>query len=156
MLYLCAFRREAKDWMHQDIRVGFDRSDNQLNEGFKPEWHHFFPKKVLRGRADDSTVNSLANIVVLNEKANRSFSSKEPRKYLKEFEVEIERLKEQLIPTQSGLWEVDKYEELLDARAKALAQAATDLLKELADKSSASSSSTRPSGDLKEEVLKRK
>ena len=124
--------------MHQDIRVGFDRSDNQLNEGFKPEWHHFFPKKVLRGKADDSTVNSLANIVVLNEKANRSFSSKEPRQYWKDFEVKTERLKEEFIPTQSGLWEVAKYKELLDARAKALAQAATDLLKELADKSSAS------------------
>jgi hypothetical protein len=135
MLYLCAFRREAKDWIHQEIRVGFDRSDNQLNEGFRPEWHHFFPKKVLRGKAEESTVNSLANIVVLNEKANRSFSSKEPRQYLKDFGVRTERLKEQFLPTQSGLWEVAKYGELLDARAKALALGATNLLKELADKS---------------------
>jgi hypothetical protein len=75
---------------------------------------------------------------VLNEKANRSFSSKEPHQYLKDFEVKAERLKEQFIPTQSGLWEVAKYKELLDARAKALAQAATDLLKGLADNSSAS------------------
>jgi hypothetical protein len=137
MLYLCAFRREAKDWMHQSIRVGFDRTDNQLNEGFKPEWHHFFAKKVLRKHdADETKINSLANIVVLNEKANRSFSSKEPLQYLKEFEVKAERLKEQFVPTQSGLWEVAKYEELLDARSKLLAQAATDLLKDLADKGS--------------------
>jgi hypothetical protein len=132
MLYLCAFQNEAKDWMHQDMRVGFDRTDNQLNEGFKPEWHHFFPKKVLRKHeADETKINSLANIVVLNEKANRSFSSKEPQQYLKEFAVRTERLKEQFVPTQSSLWEVVKYEELLDARSKLLAKAATDLLKEL-------------------------
>jgi hypothetical protein len=69
---------------------------------------------------------------VLNEKANRSFSSKEPKQYLKDFDVKVERLNEQFVPTQPGLWEVAKYEELLDARSKLLAQAATDLLKELA------------------------
>lgn len=133
MLYLCAFRQKAKDWMHQDIRVGFDRDDNELNEGFRPEWHHFFPKKVLRkAEADDTKINSLANIVVLNEKANRSFSSKEPKQYLKDFDVKVERLKEQFVPTEPGLWEVAKYEGLLDERAKLLAQAATDFLKELA------------------------
>jgi hypothetical protein len=94
---------------------------------------HRQTKKVLRkAEADDTKINSLANIVVLNEKANRSFSSKEPQQYLKEFEVKVERLKEQFVPTQSGLWEVAKYEELLDARSKLLAKAATDLLKELA------------------------
>jgi hypothetical protein len=141
MLYLCAFRQEAKDWMHQDIRVGFDRDDNQLNEGFKPEWHHFFPKKVLRkANADDTKINSLANIVVLNEKANRSFSSKEPKQYLKDFDVKVERLKEQFVPTQPALWEVANYEQLLNERSKLLAQAASDLLRELADKGSSAAS----------------
>jgi hypothetical protein len=69
---------------------------------------------------------------VLNEKSNRSFSSNEPKQYLKDFDVKAERLKEQFVPTQPGLWEVAKYEELLDARSKLLAQAATTLLKELA------------------------
>jgi len=78
---------------------------------------------VLRkAEADDTKINSLANIVVLNEKANRSFSSKEPPQYLKEFEVKVERLKEQFVPTWSALWEVAKYEELLDERSKLLAQ----------------------------------
>lgn len=95
VLYLIIFKNEAKDWISQDIRIGYDRSENQLNEGFKPEWHHFFPKKVLMSnKVDESKVNSLANIVVLNEKANRTFTSKEPKEYLNKNNVETQRLTE--------------------------------------------------------------
>jgi hypothetical protein len=131
MFYLAVFQAGARDWLYQDIQIGFDRADNALNEGFKPEWHHFFPKKVLRGRVEDAKINSLANIVVLNEKANRSFSSKQPKQYLKENGVENDRLKEQFIPLETSLWEVDHYGEFLDARARALAKACTEFLEGL-------------------------
>jgi hypothetical protein len=42
VLYLTAFDSEAKDWVNQDVRIGFDKEDNEINEGFKPEWHHIF------------------------------------------------------------------------------------------------------------------
>jgi len=47
VLYLTTFNDEAHDWIDQDSRIGFDREDNELNEGFKPEWHHVFPRKVV-------------------------------------------------------------------------------------------------------------
>lgn len=37
ILYLVIFKNEAKDWINQDIRIGYYRSDNQLNEGFKTD-----------------------------------------------------------------------------------------------------------------------
>jgi predicted nucleic acid-binding protein len=124
IVYLTAFNEEAKDWVNQDVRIGFDREDNEINEGFKPEWHHIFPRKIVRDKFDSSLVDSIANIVVLNEKANRSFSAKLPRQYLKDHDVRPERLEEQAIPSDAPL-DVDKFEEFLRLRAGKLAERAT-------------------------------
>ncbi len=129
VLYLTVFNAEAKDWMSQDVRLGFDREDNELNEGFKPEWHHFFARKLVRNAFPDQ-VDSIANIVVLNEKANRSFSSKPPREYLKEHNVSRARLDEQAIPPDDVLV-VDKFEQFLKQRSELLAKRATAFLQGL-------------------------
>ena len=132
ILYLVVFSKKAKDWMSQDVRIGFDRSDNELNEGFKPEWHHFFPRKVLKeSKATESFTNALANIVVLNEKANRSFSSKPPSRYLKDQAVAEGRLNEQMVPTNKSLHTVEKFDEFITHRADLLAKRATEFFKEL-------------------------
>lgn len=132
LLYLIIFKNKAKDWIQQDIKIGYDRLDNQLNEGFKPEWHHFFPKKVFAvNKVDESKVNSSANIVVLNEKANRIFTSKQPKEYLNEHNVKTQRLIEQLIPTDNSFWEINRYGEFLEKRASDLAIAANKLMEEL-------------------------
>jgi len=132
MLYLIIFRSGAKDWQNQEVRIGFDKSEGRLNEGFKPEWHHFFPKRVLRGaKIEDERINTLGNIVVLNERANRTFSSKEPRKYLEEYNVDDKRLVEQFVPVDEKLMDVSQYEQFIEARASALADASQDYLKDL-------------------------
>ncbi len=131
ILYLTVFNRGAKDWVCQDVRIGFDKEDNEINEGFKPEWHHVFPRKILRDSFDTSLVDSIANIIVLNEKSNRSFSSKVPRQYLKEHNVKPERLDEQAVPPEDSL-EVNKFEEFLRLRAEKLAERATAYLQALA------------------------
>ena len=126
VLYLIIFNKEAKDWLYQDIRIGYDRSENKLNEGFKPEWHHFFPKQVLKKHVIDGLkINILSNIVILNEEANRTFTSKEPKKYLKVHNVEMERLTEQIIPTNEKFWLVSNYAKFLEKRASDLAEEAS-------------------------------
>ncbi len=131
ILYLTVFHAEAKDWINQDVRIGFDREDNELNEGFKPEWHHVFPRKLLRQTYDEALVDALANIVVLNEKANRSFSAKPPKQYLEEHAVKAERLSEQAIPSTASL-DPGKFEDFLTVRSTLLAEKATAFLQELA------------------------
>jgi hypothetical protein len=130
ILYLTVFDAQAKDWVTQDVRIGFDREDNEMNEGFKPEWHHVFPRKLLRGSFDDVVVDSLANIVVLNEKANRSFSAKPPSEYLQEYQVQPERLAEQAVPA-GELLDLDRFEKFLDCRSSQLAERATAFLEGL-------------------------
>ena len=130
ILYLTVFNRKAKDWADQDVRIGFDKEDNQLNEGFKPEWHHIFPRKIVED-FDSSLVDSIANIAVLNEKANRSVSAKPPAQYLKDHDVRPERLDEQAIPTD-GPFELGRFEDFLKKRAVRLAEASTAFVKGLA------------------------
>jgi len=131
MFYILVFKNEAKDWIYQSIRIGYDRTANRLNEGFKPEWHHFFPRKILKDHFEEEQINALANIVILNEKANRAFRSKEPVKYLAEHNVKDERLIEQFIPTDDDLKQIDKYEEFLKNRASKLANESTEFMKKL-------------------------
>ncbi len=130
ILYLTAFDAKARDWINQEVRVGFDREDNQLNEGFKPEWHHIFPRKVVRDDFDEALVDSIANIAVLNEKANRAFSGQPPEQYLSEHEVKPDRLNEQAIPPV-GTMVVEGFEKFLEQRSQLLAERATAFLQGL-------------------------
>ncbi|TEU10205.1 MAG: DUF262 domain-containing protein [Anaerolineales bacterium] len=132
-LYLTIFHRDARDWIYSN-RIGYDRSSNELNQGFKPEWHHFIPRARLRKvqpSLEDERINSLANIVVLNERANRAFRSKLPAEYLEKYGVPAQRLKEQLVPADSKLWTLDEYQRFLDVRAKKLARAMNSFLDSL-------------------------
>jgi len=131
ILYLTMFNNKAKDWVNQDVRIGFDKEDNELNDGFKPEWHHIFARKIVKDSFDNSLVDSIANIVVLNEKANRSFSAKPPAQYLKDHGVKPERLDEQAVPAD-GFLEVSKFEEFLKRRSERLAAEATAFVQGLA------------------------
>lgn len=135
LVVLTMFRRQARDWLLEN-RIGYDRTESILNEGFRPEWHHFMPRSKARrlkdlkrkakvtslpGEDSDFGANSLANIVVLNEKANRSFSSNLPAAYIDKYHVDTSRLEEQLIPLDRRLWTLDGFGEFLAVRAKALA-----------------------------------
>ena len=106
MLYLVAFDNKTEDWKTGQ-RLGFDRSDNALNDGFRPEWHHFVPRGRLRRRTPapaEDLVNSLANIVVLSGGDNRRFSYSEPHTYLAKYNVPHERVLQQFIPSDRELW----------------------------------------------------
>lgn len=136
ILYLTVYNNRAMDWANQDVRIGFDKEDNEINEGFKPEWRHIFPRKIVKDLFDASLVDSFANIAVLNEKANRSFSAKPPRQYLQEHKVARQRLDEQAVPSDE-LLELSKFEEFVRLRAQKLAERATKYLQGLASGGSA-------------------
>ncbi len=128
MLYLIAFENGAEDWKTGQ-RLGFDRSDNTLNDGFRPEWHHFVPRGRLRKRKPtpptEEAVNSLANIVVLGEGDNRRFSYSEPHTYLKKYGVPDARVQQQFFPDRA-MWTPDRFEEFVQERSKLLAAAMND------------------------------
>jgi hypothetical protein len=134
MLYLAAFEQKAEDWKTGQ-RLGFDRSDNSLNDGFRPEWHHFVPRGRLKNREptppDDEVINCLANIVVLGEGDNRRFSYSEPHKYLEKHKVPDTRVHQQFFPPRD-LWTADRFEDFVIARSTMLADAMNDYCNRLA------------------------
>jgi len=123
MLYLVIFDSGAMDWIRK-TKIGFDTANNALNEGFYPEWHHFFPKAVLKKRpkpVEEELINVAANITVLTEKQKAFRTS--PDQYIPRFSISDEYLKQQFIPIDKELWKTENYELFISERAKLLCNA---------------------------------
>jgi hypothetical protein len=133
MLYLLVFHTRAEDWKTGQ-RLGFDRTDNSLNDGFRPEWHHFVPKGLLSRRAPEppspELINSIANIVVLGEGDNRRFSYQPPHKYLARHGIPDERAHQQVFPDRA-LWCPERFESFTEKRSQLLAAAMNDYVARL-------------------------
>ncbi|MCS6840119.1 MAG: DUF262 domain-containing protein [Roseiflexus sp.] len=143
MLYLLMFRRAARDWV-DNTRIGYDTTGAPVSAGFEPQWHHIFPRSVLRtvGTSDDE-IHALANITVLNERTNvNRLSGRQPSEYIRRFKISEENLRKHLIPeifaqaisnddALKSQWQVQRYTDFLIERAQLLAHEANAFLKEL-------------------------
>ena len=143
MCYLVLFHQNASDWV-DGSRIGYDRTGTPMTQGFEPQWHHIYPRSVLRraGKKDDD-IHVLANITVLNEKTNvNKLAGKEPWRYIQQFRLRPEALREHLIPAPfieaigdpAGIkerWGIDRYEEFVLQRAELLATEANRFLHQL-------------------------
>ncbi|MEO0080568.1 MAG: DUF262 domain-containing protein [candidate division WOR-3 bacterium] len=143
MLYLVLFHREARDWV-DNTRIGYDNTGAPLTKGFEPQWHHIYPRSVLReaNRSDDE-IHALANITVLNERTNvNKLAAKQPARYIRDFRIEEQNLRRHLIPEAFASvanddallekqWSVEQYDNFLNKRAQLLAQKANAFLQRL-------------------------
>jgi len=120
VVYLVMYQRKARDWLSRE-RIGFQ--GNELLERFSPDWHHIFPRAYLRKSGlDEDSWNLFANIAVVSPSTNIRFGAREPMGYLTRYKIDDALLEEQLVP--KSLLTVEKYQEFLDERASALAEAA--------------------------------
>jgi hypothetical protein len=121
LLYLVVWSRGARDWVSRQ-RLGFQGAE--LLERFSPDWHHIFPRAYLRKQGvPEDRWDLFANIAVISPAANIRFGAKNPMAYLERYRVDAALLEEQLVPSDGQLLNVDRYEEFLQSRAEALAQA---------------------------------
>jgi len=110
-------------------RLGFQGV--QLLERFNPQWHHIFPRAYLRTTdVPEERWDVFANIAVLGPSTNIRFGEREPMAYLQRYGVTDDLLAEQLVPPRERLI-VDRREDFLKERAKALAEAANEYVKRL-------------------------
>jgi len=143
MLYLLVFHHEARDWV-DGTRIGYDKTGARITAGFEPQWHHIYPRSVLRkANIPDDEIHCLANITVLNERTNvHKLSGKPPSRYIQEFRISEQNLRSHLIPdpfaraaNEEALlkeqWGVERYTDFLIERAKLLAKEANAFLQEL-------------------------
>lgn len=134
MLYLILFDKQAKDWV-DGTRIGYDKTFSASVAGFEPQWHHVYPRSALKkANVSDDKIHALSNITVLNERTHvRKLASKEPAKYIRQFEIPESALRDHLVPDtfaaavneQADLerqWGLDRYTDFLLERAQLLAK----------------------------------
>lgn len=143
MLYLVLYHRKAPDWV-DGTRLGYDNTGSPITMGFQPQWHHIYPRSMLKraGETND-VVHALANITVLNERTNvNKLAGKAPWRYLQQFDISPEVLRTHYIPESfaqavgneallKDRWSTDKYTDFLIERALSLAQEANAFLQNL-------------------------
>lgn len=140
MLYLLLRKHQARDWVDETL-IGYDKSGTPIRTGFEPQWHHIYPRSVLRkaGIADDY-IHALANITVLNERTNvKKLAGKPPSDYIHRFRISEQTLRGHLIPETFARvvndkallekqWDVERYMDFLNERAQLLAEEANAFL----------------------------
>src|SRR5579885_283435 len=123
MSYVLARNNQAQDWFNSVV----------IGSNQKLELHHIFPKEVLREnydlKADSRTVDSVANLAFLSQRANSRIRSKPPAEYLPT--IDQHNLRSQYVPLESALWTLDRFEDFLLQRRPLLADAVNQLLQSL-------------------------
>lgn len=127
-----AFRAaEAKDW-RSSITIALNLQGNS----HKLQFHHIFPKAVLKGIYTSREVNDIANLCFIAGKTNRKIGNKEPKDYLPEIIDEKGRtpFEAQCIPIpQNEKYELlnrENYKKFLLERRKRIAARLNEFLEE--------------------------
>ena len=128
-----AFRAAgAKDWQSNlAIALGHRGAQHRL------QFHHIFPKAVLKGSYTAREADDIANLAFIGGKTNRQISDKTPSEY---FPALIKKagtaaFESQCIPTDDTLLDADAYKKFLAARRVMVSQRLNNFL-EVADSQS--------------------
>ena len=128
--YLLVYSQEAKDWGSGQQRLGFEGT--AIFNGFKPDWHHIFPRKHLRdNKIPEENMNQFANIAIVRPQTNIRIGKNDPMRYLETYDISDDLLEQQFIPTDRSLFKIDHYHKFLEARAELLVTGANDFFKKL-------------------------
>lgn len=121
-----AFRAAgAKDWKSQ-LNIALSHSGNQ----HRLQFHHIFPKAVLKGSYTQREADDIANLAFIGGKTNRSISDKDPHIY---FPGILEKSGEaafntQCIPLSADLLANENYKAFLTKRRKLIAARLNEFL----------------------------
>lgn len=131
ILYLLIYRNKAIDWGMQNHRIGFDNAD--ILSGFKPQWHHIFPKKYLEDKIEYELINSIANIAVIGPAINIRISAKKPMEYIQKYNITETKLTQQFIENSIMQVELEQVPAWLNKRAEKLSLEANGFFTKLSD-----------------------
>jgi hypothetical protein len=119
LAYLALKAAGAKDW-HDGLGISL-ATQGRLHY---IQFHHIFPKSLLKESYEKAEINDMANLAFISGHTNRRLSNREPAKYFPEIaKARPEALPSQLIPADPSLHTLDRYRDFLAARRQALARA---------------------------------
>lgn len=115
----------AKDW-RSNLTIALDHSGIQ----HRLQFHHIFPKAVLKSSHAVREANDIANLAFIGGKTNRAISDKPPSAYFPSFIEESGEspFQAQCIPTSIELLGVESYKRFLIERRKRVAQRLNEFL----------------------------
>lgn len=114
-----------KDLGAQDWTTGLEISTRLHGNQHKIEFHHIFPKSLLKGQYEKQEIHELANLAFISERTNKKISNKTPAEYLPNIigDRGEDVLVKQCITLDRDLYQIASFREFLAVRREALALA---------------------------------
>lgn len=118
LVFLALKARKATDW-----RTGLGLSLTHQGKFHYIQYHHIFPKAVLKGKYEKQEINEIANMAFISGKVNRQLGAREPGEYFPAIVKDRgeEALALQAIPLDPELHKAENYRAFLEARRRMLA-----------------------------------
>ncbi len=115
----------AKDWM-SNLAISLDNSGSH----HKLQFHHIFPKAVLKGSYTGREADDIANLCFISGRMNRKISDKTPAEYFPGLVQKAgeEAFNAQKIPTDGTVLKVDSYKAFLIQRRVMVVQRLNEFL----------------------------
>ncbi len=116
----------AKDWRSQ-VAIALDHSGSQ----HRLQFHHIFPKAVLKGTCTGRDADDIANLCFIAGKTNRQISDKAPERYFPEIIDKSGQaaFEAQSIPTAPAVLGIENYKAFLQQRRALVAQRLNQFLR---------------------------
>lgn len=124
-MFLAFRERDATDW-RSNLRIALDHSGVQ----HRLQFHHVFPKAVLRPTFTAREADDIANLAFISGKTNRQISDKAPSAYLPAWVAKagVEAFAVQCIPLESELLELGAYPAFLAQRRQLISRRLNEFL----------------------------
>ncbi len=123
---LCIYAYHQPKSFSSDALINIDNS--WLKRANSKNYHHFFPKAYLKNKSDDSKINHILNITIVDDYLNkREIKAKPPSHYMKKFNETnpnlSDTMKTHLIDDLDsfGIWD-DDYDTFFHNRAKQISE----------------------------------
>jgi hypothetical protein len=118
-MFLAFQAADARDW-HSNLVIALSHVGN----AHQLQFHHIFPKAVLKSTATTRETDDIANLAFISGKANRKISAKEPDLYFPEVQKANgdQPFESQCIPTDPNLLTVEHYKAFLTERRRLVAE----------------------------------
>jgi hypothetical protein len=125
LVFLAMKKRGAKDW-----HTGLGLSLTHQGRFHYIQYHHIFPKSLLKEAHEAREINEIANMAFITGKTNRKISNKPPEEYLPDIISERgeDALVKQGVPLDPEFLRIDNYTRFLEARRKILADMVNEFI----------------------------
>jgi hypothetical protein len=126
LVYLVLKQRGATDW-----ETGLGISTSVQGKQHKIQYHHIFPKALLKDQHERQLINEIANMAFIGARTNQRISSKQPAEYLPQIKERRgdAALIAQAIPLDTSLYAITAFSEFLAERRRRLADAVNEFLR---------------------------